>query len=38
MGLFIMSSNLVEQCFMDFNNILCENVEGPEQWTMPMKL
>lgn len=29
MGLFIMSSNLVEQCFMDFNNILCENVEGP---------
>lgn len=29
MGLFIMSSNLVEQCFMDFNNILCENTEGP---------
>lgn len=29
MGLFIMNSNLVEQCFMDFNNILCENVEGP---------
>ena len=29
MGLFIMSSNLVEQCFMDFDNILCENVEGP---------
>lgn len=29
MGLFIMSSNLVEQCFMDFNNILCENIEGP---------
>lgn len=29
MGLFIMSSNLVEQCFMDFDNILCENFEGP---------
>ena len=29
MGLFIMSSNLVEQCFTDFNNILCENTEGP---------
>ena len=29
MGLFVMSSNLVEQCFMDFNNILCENLEGP---------
>jgi len=29
MGLFIMSSNLVEQCCMDFNNILCENLEGP---------
>ena len=28
MGLFIMSSNLVEQCFTDFNNILCENIEG----------
>jgi hypothetical protein len=24
-----MSSNLVEQCFMDFSNILCENIEGP---------
>lgn len=24
-----MSSNLVEQCCMDFNNILCENLEGP---------
>lgn len=29
MGLFIMSSNLVEQCSLDFNNILCENLEGP---------
>lgn len=29
MGLFVMSSNLVEQCFTDFNNILCENIEGP---------
>lgn len=29
MGLFVMSSNLVEQCSMDFNNILCENLEGP---------
>lgn len=29
MGLFIMSSNLAEQCSLDFNNILCENVEGP---------
>lgn len=29
MGLFIMSSNLVEQCSTDFNNILCENIEGP---------
>lgn len=29
MGLFIMSSNLVEQCSTDFNDILCENFEGP---------
>lgn len=29
MGLFIMSSNLVEQCSTDFNNILFENSEGP---------
>lgn len=29
MGLFVMTSNLAEQCFADFNNILCENVEGP---------
>lgn len=29
MGLFVMSSNLAEQCSLDFNNILCENVEGP---------
>lgn len=34
MGLFIMSSNLVEQCFTDFNNILCENVEGPVSGTI----
>lgn len=29
MGLFVMGSNLAEQCSLDFNNILCENVEGP---------
>ena len=29
MGLFIMSSNLVGQCSTDFNDILCENFEGP---------
>ena len=29
MGLFVMSSNLVEQCSTDFNDILCENFEGP---------
>lgn len=29
MGLFIMSSNLAEQCSTDFNDILCENFEGP---------
>lgn len=34
MGLFIMNTNLVEQCFMDFNNILCENVEGPVSGTI----
>lgn len=28
MGLFIMNSNLVEQCSLDFDNILCENVEN----------
>lgn len=34
MGLFIMSSNLVEQCSTDFNNILCENVQGPVSGTI----
>lgn len=29
MGLFVMGSNLAEQCFADFNDILCENFEGP---------
>lgn len=29
MGLFVMGSNLVEQCSTDFNDILCENFEGP---------